>query len=316
LLLSLAPGSAWAHGGNPAEAKLTAPPSLGVVADEQFTITWLDLDTPIPTGTATVNLYYAARMPPTFFLGVIPETLTGTAIATGIPEYQTPNRFEWDLSAVPSGTYWIWSRVDDPPEPIPSPIYLSFSPAPLAVQHPGDGIGPSVRVIRPNVELSYSNEGYEITWESFAPNGPASVRIEAGRSVDGSDFMLLAERTETSTSFYWDTREVEQGDWTIRAVITDQTGSFTAYARFYLLVTHFFPQRDAGVLDSGGSTPQDAAVHADASGPGPMIDEDCGCSTARTGDGVLFWPWWILSAAAVFRSGCRTSSATIRRKRA
>lgn len=294
LVALLWPRVAGAHGGNPAEARITAPDAVGIVADERFTVTWIDSDTPIPTGTATVNLYFTDEAPPTFFLGAIPGALGGTPIAEGIREVDPANRFEWDTTGVPSGTYWIWSRVDEPPEPVPSPVYISLSPAPLHVRHPGDPLGPSIRITRPNTPISFSDREFELRWEAFAPNGPATVRLEAGTSLDGSDFLVIAEGlAATSTgAFVWQTGDLAEGDWTIRAVITDEVGSFTAYARYFLLITHFFPNRDAGAADSGGI---DASAALDAGlEPPPVEDEGCGCTTA--GAGPSWASWWLLLA--------------------
>jgi MYXO-CTERM domain-containing protein len=290
----LAPNAALAHGGNPAEARVTGPMNVGTVADAEFTVTWIDSDTPIPTGTATVDLHYTETMPPTYFLGDIPDSLSGTPIVEGIRETDTANRFTWDTSSVPSGTYWIWSRVDEPPEPIPSPVYISFSPAPLHVQHPGDPIGPSVRVTRPNTDISYSDEGFEIRWQAFAPNGPATIRLEAGLSLDGTDFTVIADGlAATSTgAFYWETAELAEGDWTIRAVITDETGSFTAYCPYFLLITHFFPLRDSGVRDAAPPPDAgriDAASATDTGGEPPPPEEGCNCTATRAGASNALW---------------------------
>jgi hypothetical protein len=289
-IAALFPELAFAHGGNPAEALVTVPAAAGTIADESFTITWIDADTPIPTGTATVDLHYTDRMPPTYFLGSIPDALIGTPIVQGIPETDFPNLYVWDTTAVPAGTYWIWSRVFEPPEPVPSPVYISFSPAPLHVQHPGDPLGPSVRITRPNTDISYSDEEFELRWQAFAPNGPATLRLEAGTSLDGSDFIVIADGlAATSTgSFTWQTAELAEGDWTIRAVITDETGSFTAYCPYFLLITHFFPLRDAGAPDARPER-EDAAIAADAGSEPPEVvaEEGCGCTAARSDPSLL-----------------------------
>lgn len=300
MLAALAPLPAFAHSGNPAEARVTAPDDVGVEADESFRITWLDTDTPIPTGTAAVNLFYTERMPPTFFPGEIPDQLEGTPIVSGIPEPDTENAYVWDTRAVPSGTYWIWSRIDEPPEPMPSPVYLSFSKGPLHVRHPGDPIGPAVRITRPNTEIAYSDQEYEIRYRAFDPNGTATVRLEAGTSLDGTGFTLIADDLPaTSTgAFVWDTSELEEADWTIRAVISDEVATSTAYSPYFLLVTHFIPGRDAGPRPDAGVR-RDASV-MDASTTSPEDPEDgeegCRCAAAPANLGSL----WLLPFLLLF----------------
>src|SRR5688500_9578287 len=157
-VIALAPRSAAAHGGNPAQAVVLTPMELGTPVSDSFVVEWLDAGPPPPiTGSAFVNLFYTRDIPITYPLGIIPQTLTGTAIVTGLLEENDPNTITWDVSNVPSGHYWIWSRVDDPPAEM-SAQYIRFSPTPLTVLHPGDEIGPAIALIKPQSEFSTSDK--------------------------------------------------------------------------------------------------------------------------------------------------------------
>src|SRR5687768_870029 len=94
VLLLLAPRLADAHGGNPAQAVVLKPDALGPTVDDSFLVEWLDAGPPPPpTGSALVNLFYTRDIPITSPLGIIPQTLTGTAIVTGVLEESDPNQF-------------------------------------------------------------------------------------------------------------------------------------------------------------------------------------------------------------------------------
>src|SRR6185503_15354381 len=93
--------SARAHPDGAAIAFLLAPNRTGEIIDTSFEITWSDFNRPVVTGTATVDLFYTARIPKTFKAGELPLDLEGTTIAQGIPEKDTSDRFTWDTSAVP-----------------------------------------------------------------------------------------------------------------------------------------------------------------------------------------------------------------------
>ena len=135
-LASLSPMPAFGHGGAPTVAWVNDPIGVGTVVDQSFRFTWLDFDRPVATGTATVAFYSVVTRPPPFAAGIIPDVLDGTAIVTGLLEKDPINTFEWDTRAVPAGSYMIWSRVNEPPSEIFSPLIISYSPGVVTVAHP------------------------------------------------------------------------------------------------------------------------------------------------------------------------------------
>src|SRR5688572_23375841 len=82
LVLSLgqSPKAALAHAGGAPVAWPSTPSRVGELADQTFELQWIDSDTPISTGTATIDWYYTDRMPRTFPIGVVPPDLEGTPI--------------------------------------------------------------------------------------------------------------------------------------------------------------------------------------------------------------------------------------------
>ncbi len=231
LVVGLSPGAAKAHGTLPAEALIVSPNELGVF-DPSIELIWIDADVPIPTGTATVNLFYTDAMPPTFEQGTRPEALMGMPIIEGVYENDRANRHVWETSSVSAGTYWIWSLVIEPPEPNPAPQIIHFSTVPVVISHPGDAIPPAVHVTSPSNPFVWADQTFDVEYEAFDPTGAAKVRLEAGNTFDGSDFLLIADNLPATAAgrVTWDTSQLTEGDWTLRAVITDERGfEITAY---------------------------------------------------------------------------------------
>lgn len=305
--LLIAPSNARAHGGQPAQAAVLTPEILGSPVDDSFLIEWLDAGPPPPpTGSALVNLFYTDEIPPTFPLGSIPQTLTGTVIVSGILEEDAPNEYLWDVSQVPSGHYWIWSRVDDPPAEM-SAQYIRFPPVPLTVLHPGDEIGPAVAITRPDSEFSTGDEDYDIEIQSWDPTGTARIRIEAAKEIFGQepDWMVVADNVlaRPSDTVTWNTASIPEGDWMLRATITDCEGrTYQAYARYYLFITHLDPV-DAGPREAGphdGGTLEEWCSQAHDAGVPPDVDAGGGAKDGAQSDAVAPPP-------APEEGGCRCS---------
>jgi hypothetical protein len=317
LLLAGAPRLAAAHGGNPAQAVLLEPAELGPTVDQSYLIEWIDAGPPPPpTGSAMVNVFYTTEIPYTYPLGIIPPTLTGTAIATGILEELEPSELTWEVSNVPSGHYWIWTRVDDPPVEM-SPQYIRYSPAPLTVLHAGDEIGPAIALLDPSSEFSTADDFYTIDYSSWDSTGTARIRFEASPDAFRSEpnWFVIADNVSAQPRgvIGWNTSSLAEGDYMLRATITDCEGrTFVAHSRYFLFVAHIDPvdagvpdgpQPDGGALeewcsqlpDDSGVTPADAGLADGGSTPPPdagmpeppTTDEGCGCTSAGEGRGSI-----------------------------
>ena len=246
-----------AHLGAPSLAPIAGPVEVGTVVDSSYIVRWSDYDLPISTGTATVDLFYTATNPPPNYRGQPPVGLVGEPITLGIIEKDTRNVYEWDTSTVAPGSYWIWSRVNEPPGEENSGLqFIEFSPGILTVAHPGDPIHPAVFITRPGTPVAIAQEDYEVEFVVFDPDKSSEVVVEAAPN-NTDDFYEIYREVVTSTrvSFTWDTSMQMNGDWKLRATVTDQRGlSFVSHSRFFVTVSRlFFP--DAGpIIDSGAIT--------------------------------------------------------------
>ncbi|HWV39969.1 MAG TPA: hypothetical protein VN033_15980 [Vulgatibacter sp.] len=284
-----APGVAGAHlNGIPTIAWPQSPSGVGEVADDSYRISWIDYDDRATTGETTIDIHASRRMPPTYRMGVVPR-IEGDpdhlVIAEGIQEKDLRNQVEWDTSSVPAGTWFVWTVAHDDPFEM-----WAFARGAVSVAHDGERPWPAVIVTRPDENSAVGDEMVVLAYESFDPEGTAAVRLEATRALDGSGLVVIAEDlpAHPTGSFLWDTRDVEEGDWTIQATITDARGlSSSAFGRSFVRVQH----RSKGTGGAGGAAGAGGGGAAGAAGgmggvegSGADAGDDpgagCGCGAA------------------------------------
>ena len=274
----------WSHPGIPAPSAYPIEPrSVGTVVSSTFALTWLDFDRPIPTGTATIDWYYATQNPKTYLIGATPDDLFGELIVAGIAESNPVNRYVWDVSNVPSGSYFIWSKITEPPEENPLLQLYSFSQGVLTVHHPGDPIHPAVCFNKPDNPFTLVDEQLPMVLEAFDPDGTGRLTLEIF-SRDEPENMTDIFRDRPAQSRIeepLDTRTLEEGDYGLRFSLIDGRGlGFTAYSRWFFRVSHRLADPDAGVLDASpdsGRVSSDAGDVSDSGLEGPEM-EGCACA--------------------------------------
>lgn len=240
-------------------AIVTCATSVGEMVDGHFLVSWNDGDQGVPTGTATVDLFYTNVIPPTFVPGDVPAELEGMPIVLGVREVDRANTYVWDTSGVPTGSYWIWSRVNEPPTIPPKRTIISFSKGVVTVAHPGDPVPPAVHFLPPASPFLWpESDRIEIDYEGFDPDGASRVTLEAGPSA--SALTVLAEGLPASHRhrFTWATLDWPEGQYVVRATITDGSGrSFSAYDQFFRIVNNPEPDTEAGGCTA---VPSDASL--------------------------------------------------------
>lgn len=272
----------------------TVPDTVGVVVSSTFTITWLDYDRPIPTGTATIDWYYVTENPRTYLIGALPEDLRGELIVGGIDEADPANSYTWDVSNVPSGSYFVWSQVTEPPEEMSVLQLFSFSQGVVTVHHPGDPLHPAVCFNKPDNPFTLVDESLELVLDTFDPDGTGRLKLELFTRDDPDTVVTVFEdrAPEPRFSYSLDTSALEEGDYGLRFSIMDARGlSFTAYTRWFFRVSHRLAEPDAGPNDAradAGPGELDLGPGADLgpaapdAGVAPPEDEGCACAGAHT----------------------------------
>jgi hypothetical protein len=316
--------STFAHLGRPSEAIIATPEANCQTADQSFAIHWMDFDKPIPTGTATVDLFYIQEDGPTFNRGDKPDWFVGesTPIVRGILERDLTDAWTWKTSTIAPGIYWIWSYVNNPPTEFGTISYVDFSPYPIAIQHTGDPTLPSITLTTPDSPYRFTDDHYSVKYESCDPTGTGKVRLEWTETEDRTGFELLVDDLPASAmgTYEWDTLCLPEGSLTLKATITDARGmSNTSYAKYYLLVTHLLPpDGGCGVSLDGGTVGSDAQIIVDDAGPsgrdGSIADggtakgKGCACTSASDSTSGLRG-LVLLGLLALFAAGCAGTKA-------
>lgn len=247
------------------------PSTLGTMADQTFTFRWADSGDLPQTTTAAIDWFYTADMPPPSPPGSVPPDLIGMPIVRDVSENEDTNIAEWRTASVAAGNYWIYSVLKDTHENQPYQT-IAFSRAPVTIAHPGDEVGPAVLFVPPQNPFAVGDAFFDVGYESMDPDGTATVQLAAMTQRDGSDIFLLDSNLPAGAeaNYRWDTSQVPEGLYILRAVIRDARGrGFTAFSRFMVRVDHTLQTFDAGPGD--GST-------------SPLPDETgCSCRTSPKG---------------------------------
>src|SRR5262249_18368239 len=158
------------------------PTGVGDVADKSYSFTWIDGDMAPRTSTTTIDFFYTPTNPPTYVPGTLVQLPGSKPIREEVRLNDTKNVIQWDTSQVPSGTYWLWSRVTEVPVSNPQKI-ITFSPGVVTIAHAGDDVRPAI-VIAPRADQFHWPSGYEVEigYWAFDPQGTGTVRLEAAPS--------------------------------------------------------------------------------------------------------------------------------------
>ncbi|WP_157370375.1 hypothetical protein [Vulgatibacter incomptus] len=292
------------------------------MADRSYPFRWTDFDD-LAVGETTIDFFCTRSMPPTYRMGTQPLVSPDdtTVIVVGIPERDPANVWEWDTTDLPAGTWFLWSLAHDAPFEM-----AAFARGALTVAHPGDPVWPAVIVTSPDESSVVADRSFEIRYEAFDPDGSATVRIEATRSLDGSELILVADDLPAAgESLQWDTSALPSGDWMVKATIEDARGLVThAFGRSFVRIDHGGGPGTGGTPGTGGSGGTGGiggtggaggAGGEGSAGTGPGEEEPggersggerdgCGCDVASSLGGL---PWMGLALVRL---------ATIRRRRA
>ena len=284
------------------------------VADQSFEIRWFDAtnsaEPVVGTGTVTFDFFYTSNMPRTYTYGRVPPGLDGTLIQAGVPESDPDNQLVWDTSAVPAGSYFIYTVANDTDSTASDPVGVAFSRGVVTVQHPGDQAHPAITFSQPDNPFHFATDGFELRYLAFDPAGDAQVRLEASSSTATDEWILLAEGlpAEPDNGFEWSTVDVREGPWSFRATLVDgRQRTAVAYSRFFVTVLHF-EDLDAGVaLDAAAApSPPDAGAL-----PPPIPRKSgCRCATPASSERGGRWAWVVIVLAARRRSARSRRAST------
>ncbi|MCD6521724.1 M6 family metalloprotease domain-containing protein [Candidatus Calescamantes bacterium] len=210
----------------PPNITVTSPPAGGVTASQSFRIEWEDFDA---EDDATITLYYDTDN----------DYSNGgyTFICGDISEDDETDAYNWDISQIPPGDYYILAVIDDGVNP---PVYDYSDGVLTIINQP-----PTINIVEPDGEDDYADNSFLIQWSDEDPDNNAVVRIYYDTDDSGYDGQLIVETEEDPD---------EAGD-----TYTWDTSGFSTGAQFWIY----------GVIDDGINPP----VTTPYSGPITVVHE-------------------------------------------
>lgn len=235
-----------------------SPQTIGTTADDRFELVWADAgDLPeADTGTVTIDWFYTKERPATFAADQIPPELQGTPIVRGILEAEDTNRHVWNTSTVAPGLYWLYSVLREAHEGTYGEAAI-FSRAPLIIAHAGDEHPPAILLAPPFNPYAVADQSFDIDYETYDPDNSATVMLEVMTRRDGADAVVVAADLPPIPEgrYTWDTTEVPEGQYILRATVTDARGqTAVTYGHYFVRVDHTPIRFDAGPADGGEHT--------------------------------------------------------------
>jgi hypothetical protein len=197
------------HTNSPPSIQLVEPDGENDTADAEFMITWIDSDT---NNDAAISLFYLSD----------PYDTGGTLIASRISEdeHGSSGSYIWDTAEIPEGIYYIRAVIDDGNQ-----TSVDYSQGFITIEHSETfNEVPNILILTPEVGADLAHESYIIKWVDSDPDDDAKISLYHDSDQKGLDGVLIAsdisENDETDY-FTWDTKNLQEGEYYIYAVISD-----------------------------------------------------------------------------------------------
>jgi hypothetical protein len=297
-------------GGIPTQAVYDKPVQLGESADATARIEWHDNEQDM---TGLFDFFYQSSNIRPSVMSTHPD-FAGTLFGSGVPISDTVNLLDWDTSAVPPGSYYIYEITRDPPL---SPVY-SVSPAPITVQHGGDPRWPAVVVDEPDGIGDTQPARFAVQWRATG-EGPLTATIRYGEvlndtltEVAAGVPMVEAGAGSYEGCYLWNISLLAQGTYYVQVDVSDGARSHAAFSRNVLVVYRNPDAPDGGVEPACESA---AGPDAGAGRDGPAVmggDDDqptCLCRAGGRGRAPLASAFACAAVLAALRARRRRAGA-------
>ncbi len=199
----------------PPTINLTSPASnINSDGSAPVLISWTDAD---PDDNANIALYY----------DVDSSGADGTLIIEGINEDDATDSFNWNLSGLADGQYFVYAIISDGSESA-----ISYAAGSVNLDTTVANQAPSIEIQSPATDATVTvGDIVNISWIDADPDSNANISLYYDTDNAGEDGVLivadLAEDDDGSAdSFAWNTGSLAEDTYYIYAVITD--GEFSA----------------------------------------------------------------------------------------
>ena len=177
---------------------LTSPTEAGVLTNQtSFTLEWTDSD---PDSSARVSLYYETDG----------AGHAGVRIVGDLPEDDPGNRYVWDTSGLPDGTYQVYGVIEDGVHTAasyaPGPLVIDRTPPAVVLFSPAAGLTadatPPLAYTASDGTVTVTVDGVAVSRTSgqdLGPlaDGPHTVRVEAVDAAGNLGFAEVAFTVQT-----------------------------------------------------------------------------------------------------------------------
>ncbi len=214
----------------PSSIIVTQPDGVNDAVNHSFLITWQDH---YPYGEATIDIFWDDDS----------NGFDGTKIAGGLSEDDDGigGRYEWNVSAMPDGNYWIYAKIDDGTY---DPSY-SYSAGPLTVNHTMiTNYPPTFQIIEPNGDGDYADSEFTIIWMDSDFDDDAEISLYYDTLNYGFNGILiiegLGEDADGSSGFYtWNTTNIPLGEYYIYGICDDGINEpVKRYSSYPVFINH------------------------------------------------------------------------------
>ncbi len=207
---------------HPPSINILEPDGVDDLVDMLYTIRWADWDV---DDDANISLYYDDDN----------SGYDGTLIVSGLKEDDLVDMYIWNTSLLPEGSSWfIYANISDD-----STTYSRYSIGTVTITHP-----PYIQLLEPDGISDIADKQYTIQWEDYDTDNNATITLyyDGDSSPGGESLISVAPQGEDpdddGDTFIWDTTNLFEGLYFIKAVIDDSTNSIYSYSLGRLTILH------------------------------------------------------------------------------
>jgi hypothetical protein len=214
---------------NPPSLQITNPDGEGDVANDKFTITWMDSDY---DDDAEISLFFDDDL----------QGMDGRIIASGLSEDADGGSglYVWNTLLLAEGMYYIYGIIDDGNnEPV-----STYSHNPVRINHTSaQSDPPMIRLTEPDGNDDFAHNQYMIIWIDSDSKSEAQISLYYDSDASGFDGTLITSGISQdefggSGAYIWNTSAISESEYFIYGIIDNGNEIARDYSPGALTVSH------------------------------------------------------------------------------